>query len=383
MAVGDVSLDELAGNPHPHLARLRASSPVTFVPALGGFLVTGREAAVEVLRDPSTFTVDDPRFSTAQVVGPSMLSLDGAQHARHREPFVAPFRPRRVAERFGEVVVTKVAQRIDAIAEAGRAELRTSLAGPVAASVVAYSLGLDGGDDAVVAELLEWYREIVGSVAGVGEGRPVTAAGAAAMSQLDGALRRRFSDGDGSLLAEAAATGDMTPDEVVSNAAVVMFGGIETTEAMILNALWFLLGSEWRPAEPGPRGVATAVEESLRLEPAAAEVDRYATVDTEVAGTGIAAGSFVAVSLAGANRDPGEFPEPDRFDPGRPNLRRQLAFATGPHVCLGMDLARLETCVAVSSLLERLPGLRVEPTSPSPTGLVFRKPQRLDVVWDR
>ncbi|MGH9272109.1 MAG: cytochrome P450, partial [Ilumatobacteraceae bacterium] len=66
------TLEDLAGDPHPHLARLRAAGPVSFVPALGGWLVTGRAAALSLLHDPARFTVDDPRFSTAQVVGRSM-----------------------------------------------------------------------------------------------------------------------------------------------------------------------------------------------------------------------------------------------------------------------------------------------------------------------
>jgi hypothetical protein len=87
------------------------------------------------------------------------------------------------------------------------------------------------------------------------------------------------------------------------------------------------------------------------------------------------------VSLAGANRDPVEFPDPDRFDLHRPNARRHLAFAAGPHVCIGMDLARLEAREALTVLLRRLPGLRLDDDAPPPTGLVFRKPERLPVRW--
>ena len=86
------------------------------------------------------------------------------------------------------------------------------------------------------------------------------------------------------------------------------------------------------------------------------------------------------VSLTGANRDPVEFPDPDRYDLRRPNVRRHLAFAAGPHVCIGMDLARLETRVAVATLLEARPDLRVDGGAPAPTGLVFRKPARLPVT---
>src|SRR5215472_118851 len=88
----DVTLAELAADPHPALARLRGRAPACWVPALGAWLVTGYAAAVEVLSDPAAFTVDDPRFTTARVTGPSMLSLDGPGHARHRDPFTRAFR---------------------------------------------------------------------------------------------------------------------------------------------------------------------------------------------------------------------------------------------------------------------------------------------------
>src|ERR687896_2102053 len=99
-----VTLAQLDADPHPLLARLREHEPVSWLPALDGWLVTRRDLAMQVMRDPATFTVDDPRFSTGQVVGPSMLSLDGAVHARHRDPFARPFRLDAVRERFTEPV---------------------------------------------------------------------------------------------------------------------------------------------------------------------------------------------------------------------------------------------------------------------------------------
>jgi cytochrome P450 len=91
----------------------------------------------------------------------------------------------------------------------------------------------------------------------------------------------------------------------------------------------------------------------------------------------------VVVSIAGANRDPAVFPDPDAFDVRRPNARLHIAFAHGPHVCLGMHLARLEAHTAVRRVLERLAGLRLDPAAdPAPRGLVFRKPPELRVRWD-
>ncbi len=375
---GSITLADLTGNPHPHLARLRAAAPVAWVPDLDGYLVTSRAAALDVLRDPDTFTVADPRFSTAQVVGPSMLSLDHAEHDRHRAPFAPSFRPREVTARFGPFVRDQVDGLLAAIDDRDSdrsAELRRELAAPLAASVVAQSLGLDGNDEEGVARLVGWYRDIVASVAGIAGGAEPTAAGAEAMAALGAHLRAGVGP---------VARGAVSDEEAISNMAVIMFGGIETTEGMILNALWYLLTDPLahRAVRERPELAAAAVEESLRLEPAAARVDRYASRTSQVADTVIEGGALVIVSLSGANRDPAEFPDPDRFDLNRPNVRRQLAFAAGPHVCIGMDLARLEAREAVAAVLTRLPAVRLADGAVPPTGLVFRKPDRLPVRWD-
>lgn len=380
------TLEQLAGDPHPHLAALRARSPVAWVAALDAYLVTGWAAAVEVLRDPATFTVDDPRFSTARVVGPSMLSTDGAEHTRHRDPFGAPFRPGLVTERFAPTIDETVRSCLDDMATIGSGvDLRSAVAGPLAAAAMMLALGLDHDADVDEGRLLGWYRAIVESVSVTAAGCPTTPEGASAMSDLDAALRGHLAaDGTTSLLSASLHGGGLDPTEVVSNAAVIMFGGIETTEGMLLNTMWHLLIAPDRFAavRDDPALVPAAVEESLRLEPAAAVVDRYAVRDAAVAGTVIAAGAQVTVSLAGANRDPLEFVDPDRFDMNRPRRRRHLAFATGPHVCIGMDLARLEVVSAVTALAERFPRLRLAADAPSPSGLVFRKPDRLPVRWD-
>ena len=136
------TLRELEENPHPLLARLRAAEPVSWLAVLGGWLVSRYDLAVRVMRDPITFTVDNPRFSTSRVVGPSMLSLDGADQARHREPFAHPFHPARVRDRFTGFIQAESDRLISAIQPAGGAELRRELAGPLAVAVVTEALGL-------------------------------------------------------------------------------------------------------------------------------------------------------------------------------------------------------------------------------------------------
>src|SRR5688572_4961829 len=137
-----VSLEQLEQDPHALLARLREREPVSWLPVLDGWLVTRRDVALQVMRDAETFTVDDPRFSTGQVVGSSMLTLDGEEHRHHREPFARPFRLAAVRARFTELVSQETERLIDAFEPAGRAELRSSLTGPLAVAIVTSALGL-------------------------------------------------------------------------------------------------------------------------------------------------------------------------------------------------------------------------------------------------
>ena len=376
------TLAELARDPHPRLARLRESEPVSWLPELDGWLVTRRDLALNVMRDATTFTVDDPRFSTAQVVGPSMLSLDGEQHARHREPFTAPFRPREVRDGFASFIERETDRLVTELRPAGAGELRRAFAGPLAVAVVTEALGLTGTTPSTV---LSWYDAIVRSVSDITAGHEAGPAGTAAYAELRAAVEATVADRGGASLLVSAAAGHLTVPEVASNAAVLMFGGIETTEAMITNALLHLLRHPDQLAlVRADMGLLDgAIEESLRLEPGAAVVDRYATRDTLLGPATIREGDLVTVSLTGANRDPAVFPDPDRFDVRRENARLQLAFAHGPHYCLAAHLARLETRIALHHVLDRLPSLRLDPDHPTaPHGLVFRKPPTLHVRWD-
>ncbi len=361
---------------HQVLHSLREHGPVVWLPSIGGWVVLSRQLAISVMRDAATYTVDDPRFSTAQVVGPSMLSLDGAAHRRHREPFAAAFLPAVVTPRDGPLITEQAHRLVRLLRPRGRAELRRELAGPMAVAVAAAALGLD---DTPVSALLGWYDLIVAAVNEVSSGGTASREGGEAVSSLAAAVRRAACRPD-SLLARIAQ--QMSDDELVSNAAVFLFGGIETSEGMTSNVLHHLLAdpTQLEAVRAQPALVDSAIEESLRLEPAAARVDRYATADVELGGVLIRRRDLVVVSLAAANRDPEHFDEPDRFIVGRSNGRTHLSFATGPHACIGAQLARLETRAVVGAVLEQLPG--IELTSPvTTTGVIFRKPVGLHATW--
>ena len=373
-----LTLQQLSADPYGSLAQMRASEPVSWVPVIDGWLVTRRDLCIGVMRDSELFTVDDPRFSTARVVGPSMLSLDGAEHRRHRDPFAEAFRKPEVMGRFGFQVEREARELVTTLARTGSAEIRRDLAGPLAVKVVANALDLL---DVEPGDVLGWYDEIVAAVDRVSAGGDVGPGARAAVETLDAHLTRSMRRGTGAL---AKATETLSPSEVASNAAVMMFGGIETSEGMTTTLFWHLLTNPAQLAalRADRSLIGNAVEESLRLEPAAARIDRYATANTELGGASIARGDLVIVSLTAANRDPATFPDPDVFDLTRPNARLHLTFAQGPHACVGLHLARLESQSALEAALDGWPGMSIEAGSTPPTGVVFRKPKTLRVRWD-
>ena len=401
-----VTLAELDDDPHPVLARLRDAEPVSWVPVLDGWLVTRRDLALQVMRDSATFTVDDPRFSTARIVGPSMLSLDGGQHDRHRRPFTGPFSQAAVHDQLEAFVTGEADRLVSAMRPAGRGDLSRSLAAPLAVAVVARVLGLG---QVPPATILAWYDAIVGAVsqlAAAGPGpalppAPGVAAGVAAFGQLSDSLQAVAGNGAGaSLLADAArpvpragrarpGTGadaaGLSPDEIVSNAAVLMFGGIETTEGMIANAAWHLLSHPGQldlvRADPGL--LPQAIEESLRLEPAAAVVDRYATRDVVIGGADVSArrpGQRVGGRCGpgpGRVHRPGSLRRAPRQRRAEPGLRPRPALLPGrpPGPAGSPGRARRRPQPAAR------PAARPGPPG-QPRGLVFRKPPSLPVLWD-
>ena len=374
----DTSIRQLTESPHQTLAAARELGPIVWVPVLDAWIVTDRSTAIAVMRDPERFTVNDPRFSTGHVLGPSMLSTDGDEHRRHRGPFVDWFASRSELAALTDWMNVEAVRLVETIKGDGHGELRTAIAAPLAANTLARLLGLDPPG---AEQLLIWYREIVAAVQAITAGEPVSDAATHAYGELRDAILVATDAGRAaSLTAAQQMLGD---DDLAANAAVILFGGIETSEGATANAFWHLLTSpELHAAVVGdPDLVPAFVEESLRLEPAATNVDRYATTDVTIGDTTIPAGSYVIVSLAAANRDPRAFPEPDTIRLDRPNPRQHTTFALGPHACLGIHIARAQTIAAVDAVIRGLPDLALGRDAIGPRGLVFRKPIAVTATW--
>ncbi len=391
-------LEDLAVDPYPHLAELRSRGAAVWAPNLGMWVVAGYDDAVSVLRDPARFTNDSPKSLIQATFGRQMLSVEGEEQKRHKQACLAPFTGKasrdvwqpRVDRLCGELLEAR-----EKATEGGTVEvdLMADYAAPIALETMGIVVGLPSED---LARVRAWYEVLARSLANFEGDADVHRAGqeaAAAMREylaerLDG-QRPAGETGHGTLLEVLSGPGGtLARSEVLANLLIVLFGGIETTESMIGNALHYLL------SEPGLltatldsrnqgeaaflAAIEDVMEESLRYDPAVQTLTRHTTSAVRIGGTEIAAGQTVQCMIGGANRDPAVFERSDRFEPGRANVRKHLAFGLGNHFCLGAQLARAETRSALRALLERWPRVELDRASSSPPyGHEFRKPGRL------
>jgi len=371
----------LSLDPYPLFHQLRDREPLTWAPALGQWLVTSRDLGMEVLRDPERFRTDDPASPIRDTFGAQMLSTEGELQRRYKSACSAPFNARAVDE--SRAVVQSIVDRhADALPRAGEIELRQSFAGPVAVSTVARVMGLSSALD---DQLRTWYETFADALMNYSRDSETRTRAHAAVLAFRAAIAPRLANPDSHertlLDVLARAHPRMLDDEEIgSNALIILFGGIETTEALIANALWALLKhpDAMERARSSDEALERCIEESLRWEPAVQTCTRYVPVAASLAGVELPAGALVQVMLGAMGRDPKHFAEPDRFDPWRTETVSHSAFGFGRHFCLGAALARLEARLAIRRLLDDFPSMRLDAArSAPPSGHEFRKPEAL------
>jgi len=411
----EVTIERLADDPYPLFRELRGAEPVTWVPQLGMWMLTRRDDIVWVLADWERFTTDSPASTIRDIFGSHMLTTDGDAQIRYKRRFIGPFRRGRLEENLLATVRSVLDELMGDLqcdtpdAEGRRcADLRARVARPLSVRSICRVLGLpeeDGGT------LLGWYDHFAAALENFAGDPDVRARGKASARDfteyVTPFLRGEREVAEGSLIAALRSEGDpyrqgyagrherpgwgdpLSEAEMVANLLVVLFGGIETTESMIGSAFWAALShpevagrlEAEREAGAGPL-LAGVIEESMRWDPAVQSCMRFATEAAEIRGVPIAAGETVLCMLGAANRDPAHFPDPDRFDPERANVRDHLAFGSGRHFCLGASLARIEAEQALGRVFGELSGLRLDPERPTkPYGHEFRTPPAVWVHW--
>jgi cytochrome P450 len=358
-------------DPVPELARLRADEGVRRVVTAFGtpaWLVTRHADVREVLGDAGRFSVGAPRpfhqaagladlspQERAQLRAGNLLGVDPPEHTRLRRMLTPEFTVRRM-RRLEPRIVEIVDAHLDALADAGPpADLVADFALPVPSLVICELLGVPYADraqfQARTARQLDLSIPIPQRLELGRESR-------AYMAEL--VARAQAEPGDdmlGMLVREHGE--DLTTDELIGIAGLLLVAGHETTSNMLgLGTLALLRHpDQLAVVRDHPDRVPPAVEELLRwLGIVHSGVPRTTTVDVELGGHAIPAGSLLVLALATANRDPELVPDPDRLDVTR-DAGGHVAFGHGVHHCLGAPLARMEMRVAFPALLRRFPGL--------------------------
>jgi cytochrome P450 len=353
--------------------------------ALPVFFVYRFEDITRVLRDSETFSSG---HIIDMIMGPVMgehiiLGMDGARHRRYRSLVASAFRQKVLTESEDQLVATVANELIDRFADRGNAELVREFTFPYPTKVIAGILGLPRED---YRQFQRWSIAILSFLANQEEAIAASREIEDYMAGILADRRRTPQDDLISGLAQAELDGErLSDDEIFSFLRLLLPAGVETTFRSTGNLLYLLLSHpEQLDAVRSDRAlIPDAIEEAVRLETPLLNITRLATKDTEIGGVAVPAGSTVMVMLAAANREEDRYGEPDAFDIFRKNPKPHVSFGHGPHVCLGMHLARVEMRVALNLLLDRLPDLRLDPEADDPhiRGQVFRSPTSLPVFF--
>ena len=367
-------------DPYPKVRELREKDPVHWMELTGAWWLGRYADIIDVLHDPSfSARRDEPAggLMDAEAIMASefmafmqtnLLGIDRPDHTRLRALVNKAFTPRVVEE-----IRPRVQQITDELLDSAEArsaqngrqiEVMADLAKPLPVIVIAELLGVPPEDR---GRLRRWSYDLARALDPIFELEVLERADRAVVElrqyfrPLLEERRRAPRDDMLTALVQAEEEGETLDEEELYSFCILLLGaGSETTTNLIGNGLLALLRNrdQLERLRDDPSIAERAVEELLRYDSPVAMTSRIATEETEIGGKRVRAGDFLVLSIAGANRDPEQFPDPDRLDIGREE-NRHLSFSLGNHYCLGAPLARLEGRIALTALIERFPNLRL------------------------
>ncbi len=379
--------DVVAGmtrDPYPALAVKRRETPVAHQEAMFGssWIAYRYEDCSRILRDAKTFTSTGYDTTVGAVMGHMILGMDDPEHRTHRNLVAHAFREKALARWEPELIAPIIDGLIDRFAHDGRADLVRQLTFEFPVRVIARLLGLPEED---FPRFHRWGIELIGLAADIERGLAASESLRQYFAGIVADRRAHPADDVISDLVEAEIDGEGLSDEAIySFLRLLLPAGAETTYRSSGNLLFLLLTHpDQLEAVRAERSlISQAIEEGLRREPPLLTINRTTTREVEIGGVTLRAGASITPHIGSANHDETRWQDPERFDIFRPAIPH-IAFAHGPHMCLGMHLARLETSVLLDRVLDRLPGLTLVPGDLDPhiRGDVFRSPTSLPVTF--
>jgi cytochrome P450 len=363
-------------DPFPYYRALREHDPVHRMPD-GAYLLTRYADCEAVYKDARAFSSDKkvefkPKYGDSPLFEHHTTSLvfnDPPLHTHVRRAIMAALSSRAIAEMEAGLVAL-VDRLIAAMAEKGHADLIEDFAAAIPIEIIGNLLGVPREDR---GPLRGWSLAILGALEPVltpeqfARGNDAVRDFIAYLEELTAERRRKPGDPEPDVLTRLIAGEHegrkLSQAELLHNCIFILNAGHETTTNLIGNALHVLTlwPGERRRLIENPDLMKTAVEEALRFESSNQLGNRIVAAETEIGGIQMPPGTLVTIAIGAANRDPAQFADPDRFDASRtPN--RHLAFASGIHLCAGMNLARLEGRIALERFLSQFPNYRLEGT---------------------
>ncbi|WP_433571041.1 cytochrome P450 family protein [Streptomyces sp. CA-251247] len=367
----DDPASELLTDPYAVYARLRETAPVQRITGPDGspaWIVTRYEDVRQALADPR-LSLDKRHalpgsyrgFALPPALDANLLNMDPPDHTRIRRFVTQAFTARRIEEL--RTPVRRIADDLlDAVAPHGRADLVAAYAAPLPIAVICELLGVPPHSR---RDFRDWTDALVApDPAQPGRAKEAIGSMLGFFHELLAHKRAEPADDLLSALIAVREAGEdrLSEDELMSLAFLILFAGYENTVQLIGNATLALLRhpAQLAALRADPTRIGPAVEELARYDgPALLAIRRFPVEEVTIGGVTVPAGETVLLSLASADRDPARFPEPDRLDLSR-DTAGHLALGHGIHYCLGAPLARLETGVALSALLERFPRLALD-----------------------
>lgn len=344
------------------------------------FMTVSFEAAQQVLGSP-TMSSSGYYERVSVVFGHSMIEMDEPEHKEYRSLIAQAFTRKAMEEWETELAIPLVNGHIDSFVERGKADLVRELTFPYPIEVIGGMLGLPSED---LDRYRRWAVELLGIVGDIELGFAASQKLAEYFGRLIAERRTAPRNDVISVLVQAEKDGlKLSDDEIIAFLRLLLPAGAETTTRSLGNLLFGLLThpDQLEALQADRSLMFQTIEEGLRWETSLISVGRTPKADTEICGLSIPAGSSVTVSLGAANRDESRWDRPDEFDIFR-ERKPHIAFGHGPHTCIGMHLARMETQVALTTLLDRLPNLRLDrDVEPAPLilGEGLRSPTHLPV----
>jgi len=389
--------DVVAGttrDPYPGLIEKRRETPVakgfTLPPDVlpegfdvePGWIAYRYEDCSRILRDAKNFTSTGYDSSIGMVMGHMILGMDDPEHRTHRNLVAHAFREKSLARWEPEFIAPIVDEQIDRFAAEGQADLVRQLTFEFPVRVIARLLGLPEED---FVQFQRWSIELIGLVADIDRGLAASESLREYFAGIVAERRAQPAEDVISDLVTAEVDGEHLSDEAIySFLRLLLPAGAETTYRSSGNLLYLLMThpDQLEAVRADRSLLPQAIEEALRFEPPLLTISRNTTREVEIAGITLEEGEGITTHLGSANHDETRWDDPETFDIFRPAIPH-IAFAHGPHMCLGMHLARLETRVLVNRVLDRLDDLKLEPGDSDPhiRGDIFRSPTALPVTF--